>query len=61
MSATSALKLEDGNGAVMIVTRIADAAFTFAFAPGEDGDPVFRMFEDDRVKLGQFIGRPLDG
>lgn len=61
MSTTTAIKLEDGNGAVLIATRIDDLAITLAIQPGEAGDPVFRMFEDDRAKLHEFMRGMLRG
>lgn len=65
MSATRAVRLTDPNGAVLIVTRVLDSAYTFAMQLGEndDGEPVpFRlMTEDDRIALHEFLGAHLDG
>jgi hypothetical protein len=63
MSAVQALKLEDADGSVMLVTRVEDLAYTLVIAPmlDEAGNPLpFRMFEDDRRKLKDFL-RSLDG
>lgn len=59
MSTVQALKLVDPEGSIMVLTRVEDVAFTVAYslAPGAD---VFRMFEDDRRKLREFL-QPLVG
>lgn len=64
MSTTTAIKLVDGNGSVLIATRIDDLAITFAFQPAQDEDGEFmpfRMFEDDRAKLHEFMRGLLRG
>mgnify|MGYP001583105058 CR=1 FL=1 len=58
MSSVQALKLEDAEGSVMIVTRIDDIVFTISVEYAGDGP--FRMFEADRSKLREFL-RPLVG
>ena len=58
MSAVQALKLEDAEGGVLLVTRIDDAAYTLALQPAldEDGNPLpFRMFEENRGQLRDFL------
>ena len=58
MSAHQALKLEDPEGSVMLVTRIDDAAYTLQIAPALDeaGNQLpFRMFEDNRQQLRDFL------
>jgi hypothetical protein len=58
MAATSALRLEDAEGSVMIVTRVEDLVFTVSVQYA--GDAPFRMFEEDRAKLREFL-KPLIG
>lgn len=53
MSSVQALKLEDAEGSVLLVTRIDDLAYTLAIQYA--GDAPFRMFEDDRAKLRDFL------
>lgn len=57
MTATNGLLLEDPEGSKLMATRIDDVVFTIAFelAPGANA---YRMFEDDRNKLREFL-RPL--
>ena len=58
MSTVQALKLEDPEGSVLLVTRIDDAAYTLQIAPAIDeaGDQLpFRMFEDSRKQLRDFL------
>jgi hypothetical protein len=55
--------MEDGDGSVLLVTRVENLAYTMVLAPAsdEDGNPLpFRMFEDDRQQLRSFL-RSLDG
>jgi hypothetical protein len=58
MAAVNALKLEDPEGSVMLVTRIGDSVFTVSVQYA--GDAPFRMFEEDRAKLREFL-KPLIG
>jgi hypothetical protein len=58
MAATSALRLVDLEGSVMIVTRIEDLVFIISVQYA--GDAPFRMFEEDRAKLREFL-KPLVG
>lgn len=63
MSTTEALRLVDGDGSVLVVNKIDDLAYTLMIAPALDeaGNPLpFRMFEEDRQKLRQFL-RSLEG
>jgi hypothetical protein len=63
VSTTEALRLVDGDGSVLVVSKIDDLAYTLMIAPAadEDGNPLpFRMFEEDRQKLRQFL-RSLNG
>jgi hypothetical protein len=63
VSTTEGLRLVDGDGSVLLVSKIDDLAYTLAIAPtlDEDGNPLpFRMFEEDRQKLRQFL-RSLSG
>lgn len=55
-----ALRLEDPNGSVLLLTRIDNAAFTVSYQPGNDGEP-YRGFEADRAKICEFLAGPLDG
>ncbi len=59
MSATNALKLEDPEGSIMVLTKVDDLVFTvqYGLAPGAE---VFRMFEDNRKQLRAFL-TPLAG
>lgn len=59
MANVQGLKLEDPEGSVMMLTRVEDLVFTvaYALAPGAE---VFRLFEEDRAKLREFL-RPLTG
>lgn len=59
MSTTVGLLLTDPEGSKILGTRIDDLVFTFALelAPGSDA---FRMFEEDRAKLREFL-KPLVG
>lgn len=59
MAATQGLKLEDPEGSIMLLTKIDDLVFTVAYqlAPGAE---VFRMFEDTREQLRDFL-TPLVG
>ena len=59
MSAIKALKLEDPEGSVQLWTKIDDLVFvmTLRLAPGA---PNFRMFEDNRRQLRDFL-TPLVG
>lgn len=59
MSSVQALKLEDPEGSVLVVTRIEDAAYTLVIgniATDDDGNPLpFRLFEDNRQQLRDFL------
>lgn len=58
MSNVQALKLEDPEGSVILVTRVEDIAYTIVLAPAldEDGNPLpFRLFETDREQLRSFL------
>lgn len=59
MSTTAGILLTDPEGSKLLGTRIDDLVFTFAvaLAPGAES---FRMFEEDRAKLREFL-RPLVG
>ena len=59
MSATQALKLEDPEGSVQLWTKIDDLVFVMVqeLAPGAHS---FRMFEDNRRQLRDFL-TPLVG
>lgn len=62
MSTTEGLRLVDGDGSVLLVSKIDDLAYTLHLAPALDeaGNPLpFRMFEEDRQQLRQFL-RALD-
>lgn len=59
MSATKALKLEDPEGSIMVLTKIDDLVFTVQYGLAE-GAEVFRMFEDNRRQLRDFL-TPLVG
>lgn len=59
MSNVTALKLEDPQGSVMLLTRIDDLVFTVAYSLAPDAE-AFRLFEADREKLRAFL-RPLAG
>lgn len=58
MSSTEALRLEDPEGSVMILTRIDNLVYTLAIEYA--GPQPFRLFEDDRARLRDFL-RGLDG
>lgn len=58
MAAVTALRLEDPEGSVMVVTRIDDLVYTLSVEYA--GPQPFRLFEDDRSKLREFL-RALDG
>jgi hypothetical protein len=59
VSAVQALKLEDPEGGVLLVTRIDDVGYTLALSPAydEDGNPLpFRILDDDnRRQLRDFL------
>lgn len=59
MSAVQALKLEDPEGGVLLVTRVDDVGYTFQLSPAldEDGNPLpFRILDDDpRKQLRDFL------
>ena len=62
MSVTQALKLEDAEGSVMLVTRVEDVGYAFVVSAviDEDGNPFpFRLLDDDaRKQLRDFL-KPL--
>lgn len=58
MSSVQALKLEDPEGSVMIITRIDDLVYTLGITYASDAP--FRLFEADRAKLRAFL-QALDG
>lgn len=63
MSTTEVLRLVDGDGSVLLVSKIDDLAYTLMIAPALDeaGNQLpFRMFEEGRQNLRQFL-RTLEG
>lgn len=58
MSAVEALKLEDPEGSVMVITRVENAVYTIGITYSSNRP--FRLFEDDRAKVRAFL-RALDG
>jgi hypothetical protein len=58
VSSVQALKLEDPEGSVLLVTRIDDVVYTFNLSPAldESGNVLpFRMFDDNRQQLRDFL------
>jgi hypothetical protein len=53
------LFLEDPEGSKLMATRIDNAAITLAVELAGPG--AFRMFEEDRRRLAEFLAGPLEG
>jgi hypothetical protein len=63
MSSTEAIKLEDGNGSVLMVHRVEGLAYAISVGgvADENGNPMpFRILDEDlRRRLLKFLSEPL--